>query len=390
MGVIVIILIPIACVYFYNFISDLNIIDNIFKAFETKKPSALESEARFKNALAHQEDLKGNYKKAIELYSEAILKNPRPYYFNNRGRMKIKLGDYKGAIEDFDIAIKKDPFNDYFLTNRAEALEKINEKKGSSIALKKESGSDSNEVQDNLGTILNYKQVINIAETDKSEKKITIKQSKVRINEDILDIYSINQLFHMTHKSNVENILKHGLLPHNKAYPNLNRKNIADNEVNSLRVKVEPIFNRSLHEYVPLYFNPRNPMLYRRKNMQNDIVMLAINRKLIFNNNVIFTDGNAASNLTKFFNGVENLNQLNWNCIRDNFWNNFEDGKRLKCAEVLVYPKVEFSDILAIYCNTKDTLEYIRKFESYHITTKINTDLYFNNNYLEYGEIHRI
>ncbi len=95
-----------------------------------------------------------------------------------------------------------------------------------------------------------------------------------------LEKYKINYLYHMTHKDNLENILRYGLKSHNEAKKeNLNKVDISDNQVNDRRSRKEPIFNRSIHDYVPLYFNPKNPMLFVRKGLQNDIVILATESK---------------------------------------------------------------------------------------------------------------
>ena len=98
-----------------------------------------------------------------------------------------------------------------------------------------------------------------------------------------------------------------------------------------------------MHDYVPLYFNPRNPMLYRRKEIQDDIAILAVNRQALTWRGVWFTDGNAASNATKFYYDLDDLSRLDWNCIRAEYWNQYDDGTRKRCAEVLVpnviYPR---------------------------------------------------
>lgn len=177
-----------------------------------------------------------------------------------------------------------------------------------------------------------------------------------------LDAYRINYLYHMTHKTNLETILQFGLKSHNDARENdLMQNDIANRDVNDRRSRIEPIYNRSLHDYVPLYFNPKNSMLFVRKNIQNDIIILAIDRTLVYSENTIFTDGNAANRPTRFFKNINDLNQINWKCIRAEFWNDFEDGKRERMAEILVYPEVPVKCIQKIYCNSLNTLQYIRE-----------------------------
>lgn len=194
-----------------------------------------------------------------------------------------------------------------------------------------------------------------------------------------LDEFRIDYLYHMTHKNNLERILQTGLKSHNEARRNnLMQIDIANEDVNARRSRVDPIHNRNLHEYVPFYFNPKNSMLFVQ-NEQNNIVILAIEKRLIFDINSIFTDGNAANNSTKFFNDLCNLNQLNWSCIRAAYWNEFIDGRRKRMAEVLIYPDVPIKFIQKIYCNNYETLQFIQELTSKYqnIETEINRNLYF-------------
>lgn len=165
--------------------------------------------------------------------------------------------------------------------------------------------------------------------------------------------YNITHLYHITHISNLQNILQNGLLSHNQAHEGYIKTNIADNEVNKRRQKKEPIFNRSLHDYVPLYFNPKNPMLFRRQNLQNEIVLLAIEKNVLFGMNSIYSDGNAAANSTHFFKGINDLAKINWDCIHADHWSSFPDGKRIRCAEVMVYQKIDVSRIRKVICYNK-------------------------------------
>src|SRR5690606_33020996 len=171
-----------------------------------------------------------------------------------------------------------------------------------------------------------------------------------------------------------------GLKTHNQARTNhLTKVDIADNQVNDRRSRLEPIYNRSIHDYVPLYFNPRNPMLFRRNNIQNDIVILAIDRNILYQENVLFTDGNAAANATSFYNNPEELNNLSWSCINAEYWNDIVDGKRLKCSEVLVFPNIQTNAIKKIFCNNEQTRIFITsKLNNFpNIEAEINSNLYF-------------
>jgi hypothetical protein len=183
---------------------------------------------------------------------------------------------------------------------------------------------------------------------------------------DILNNYGIDSFYHMTHIENLQSILEKGLFPHSNQYQ---KKDISDLDVNNRRSRLEPIYNKSIHEYVPFYFNPRNAMLYVRRNIQNEVVILVLRKELILKNKSIFTDGNASCTTTKFYNKIENLNKLDWTCLNDSNWNEHEDGRRKRMAEVLVPNYVSVDNIEAIICNNSYTKTYIE-----NILKKVNLD----------------
>jgi len=219
-------------------------------------------------------------------------------------------------------------------------------------------------------------------EQEKQEELLRLEQKQVELQKqsDFLSGFGINYLFHMTHKNNLENILQNGLQSHNLARNNqLIKVDIADDKVNIRRFRNEPIYKKSIHDYVPLYFNPKNPMLFVRRAIQNDIVIIAVNKMLIYNKNSLFSDGNAASDDTMFFNKIENLNNLSWECINAEYWNDFNDGRRVRCSEVLAYQSIPTVFIQKIFCNNLVTKQFIEnKITNYQtIQAEIKTKLYF-------------
>ena len=196
-----------------------------------------------------------------------------------------------------------------------------------------------------------------------------------------LGSFGIEYLYHMTHRNNLQNILQNGLQSHNQARTNgLTQVDIADNQVNDRRSRLEPIYNRSIHDYVPLYFNPKNPMLFKRSNLQDEIVILAIYRLILYRKGTLFTDGNAAAKATTFFNNLEELKQLNWECLNTEYWNDFADGKRIKCAEVLIYPDIPTVLVQKIFCKTVATKQFVEnRIVNYpQIRAEVNENLYFD------------
>jgi len=183
----------------------------------------------------------------------------------------------------------------------------------------------------------------------------------------------------MTHIDNLQNILKYGLLAHNnKAVSN----KIDNPEVNDRRNFIEPLYHKNVHNYVPFYFNPKNAMLYVNKEKQNFLVILVFNNKLIYQEGTLFTDGNASVNGTVFYKDIKDLYKLNWKCLKSQYWNDFEDGKRLMMSEILVPNKVDITQLKKIYCINYHIKGYIDNLliNYSNIIVEVNTEIFFKDN----------
>lgn len=166
----------------------------------------------------------------------------------------------------------------------------------------------------------------------------------------VLADFGVNALWHMSHRDNISNICQSGILSYyeaRKLYPKL--VDISDPEVQRWREQKPPNSTRSIHEYAPLYINPRNPMLYVRRAQQSDICIIEIDPKVLDDNIFLLTDGNAASATTRFFEKLSDLKYLPWDVLKSESWSDKQDGKRKRCAEVLVYPKIDPQYIKAIH-----------------------------------------
>lgn len=138
----------------------------------------------------------------------------------------------------------------------------------------------------------------------------------------------IRELFHITHISNLSNILEKGLLSHTIAHTlKINRNDISNQLVQNRR--------KHVHSKVPLYFNILNPMTYTFSN-QRDLVVLKVNKKVMLLPGTLYTDGNAAATATRYFTSLSDLQKIDWDCLNAKYWSNYPDGKRKRCAEVLI------------------------------------------------------
>ncbi len=164
----------------------------------------------------------------------------------------------------------------------------------------------------------------------------------------------INFLYNLVHVDNLISISRNGLFSRNRIRGCDRTEDIADEKVIETRQR-KTIFNRSLLDFVPLYFTPKTPMLYRRREIQDKITILCLNKNLLLQEGTVFTDGNAASTETKCFRNPMALENLDWECIRAQHWPDFEDGRRKRCAEVLVPDQISFLQVQKIITRTEDT-----------------------------------
>jgi len=172
---------------------------------------------------------------------------------------------------------------------------------------------------------------------------------------EVISKYDIPCLYHMTHINNLPSILANGLLSHNLAHQQCGVIDISDLDVNARRSAVDPIYKRSLHNYVPTYFRPRNPMSSARRELSSHLVILKLNPQLLLQSGMLFTEGNAACCNTRFFNELNDLNQLNWDCLNSRYWNDYSDGRRLRCAEMLIPDRIQVKNIMQIAVKSSNT-----------------------------------
>lgn len=175
-----------------------------------------------------------------------------------------------------------------------------------------------------------------------------------------LQLPHIPYLYHLTHLINLPTIFEHGILSHNEAHRRgLVAADLSEDGVQGRR-RCVAVGRASLHDYVPLYFAPKNPMLYARRDAQESIALLGVSPRLLLRPDTLVTDGNAAARETAFYQGPDALEQLPWNVLNAHFWSPFRDGKRKRCAEALAYRHVPVGDILKVFCYTEGAKRAVR------------------------------
>jgi len=267
------------------------------------------------NSIARQALSEGRYQQGIAACQEILRRAPNIYDY---GALRILAacyiasGDRSSAIEALERALEQNPQN-LTVTRKLEALRRETER-FEALALRRL----------------------------KARERETVRLEALSSRfEALCHQYGIRDLYHITHIDNLRSILQNGLLANNLAPPD--SQSIANPEIQEARhLKVIPGSpSLSLHDCVPLFFALKTPMLSVLREMQEQIIHIHIDPRLLLEPGTIFTDGNARSRSTSFYNDIEYLTGLNWQVIRASYWGSEDsdehaENKRVRAAEVLV------------------------------------------------------
>jgi hypothetical protein len=111
-----------------------------------------------------------------------------------------------------------------------------------------------------------------------------------------------------------------------------------------------------LHEYVNLYVNARNPMMFKRRAEHASIAVLRIRPEILDLPGVVIASGNASSDYTRFAASPGGLTLLDARLVfADSWWSDddieFYRRKSAICAEVLVPRRLDPSFIHGAYAS---------------------------------------
>lgn len=306
----------------------------------------------------------------------------------------------KDRIKFYSIAWNKS-YNQQIIDNKTELIKNNHnnetQKKSDSIVYTTENFQKIENFQDNINLKnikstnkddLKYTKQMVFNEGNKADEHKDLKivgQVKPRTSSEIDQLktiidskfaeFNVRSFWHISHINNIKSILHNGILSNNTAKKsNLPYLDISDPSVQRWREFLDPHYHRKIHEYAPLYINPKNPMLYVRKDLQDNLCLLEVSLSVIVEHEYLISDGNASAKNTCFFNSLDNLHLLSWDVIHSKMWTEFEDGKRKKCAEILVYPKIEPEYILNIHCKTQESK---KKILEYFKNTYLSPNLFF-------------
>ncbi len=164
----------------------------------------------------------------------------------------------------------------------------------------------------------------------------------------------IRNLYYLAHIDNLSSILIKGILSRGvllqriRSGENIQSTQIADSEIVGRRRLRQTPDGRSLWDYVNLFFQPRNSMLFRviDERGARNITVLRISNTVLQRQGIFIADGIASNKLTRIYPQSEGLQVLQ---AQQEFlqarswisWNRSEELERRLMAECLVPNRVD-------------------------------------------------
>ncbi len=104
----------------------------------------------------------------------------------------------------------------------------------------------------------------------------------------------------------------------------------------------------TLHDYVPFFFNPKSPMLYRKVRDYNEpispasLAHIVTTAQSVENESLpyVFTTGHAIMMQADYHESLDHLDKINWDVVRGKYWFDSADYPNRQCsreAEFLVH-----------------------------------------------------
>ncbi|MCD6574177.1 DUF4433 domain-containing protein [Candidatus Aerophobetes bacterium] len=192
-------------------------------------------------------------------------------------------------------------------------------------------------------------------------------------------------LYYITHINNLSSILQRGILCHRKIEDEkISFTPIYDAEIVATIREKKLSDGRNLWDFVNLYFQPRNAMLYRviffsKANLE-DIIIIGLKYNILNRKDIFVTTGNAASYNTEIFSAGRAKKYIK--IIREKtdkgWWASQDGSKRELMAECLVPDSLSPEYISEIYVPNQNALNKVRsKIGSRNIPIIPEPELFF-------------
>jgi len=176
----------------------------------------------------------------------------------------------------------------------------------------------------------------------------------------------IRELYYITHVDNIPSILNRGVLSHERIHAaGIEFKHVYNEDIVEKRKEIKAPNGRSLWTFANLYFNARNPMLYKLKcdGLLDNIAILGISTEILNRNDIYVTTGNAAHTQSDIL-PISSARKILPKIIKETdkvYWGEADGSKRKIMAECLVPDVVPSNLLTSIYVASYEAIYKIKK-----------------------------
>lgn len=178
----------------------------------------------------------------------------------------------------------------------------------------------------------------------------------------------LRNFYYITHIDNLSSILDKGILSHKRIVEDkIQFTPIYDEEIVAKRKNIKTPDNRNLWDFVNLYFQPRNAMMYRvvffSGKSIDDIILIGVKSNILNKPDIYITTGNAASSdseILQISEAKEKIKNIREKAEKE-WWTSENDSKRELMAECLVPDMISTDYIQEIYTSSLSSSQKVKK-----------------------------
>jgi hypothetical protein len=159
-------------------------------------------------------------------------------------------------------------------------------------------------------------------------------QRKKQLN-DICQSLGIQSLYYVVCEENFSSILDKGILCRNLAP--YDHKSMAIEDIQKKRHSIIPSteFRFNLHDYVPLFFTRKPPLLYHFQAYSEGIMKICISPDVLLEPGIVFFDMNACSDDASSFTDIQDLRCFDWKTINHaRYWKSYDENRRIENLQI--------------------------------------------------------
>ncbi|NBX45618.1 MAG: DUF4433 domain-containing protein [Chloroflexi bacterium] len=139
----------------------------------------------------------------------------------------------------------------------------------------------------------------------------------------------IKPLAYITPIANLDSILQHGIMSHVEVQARgIHYVSVADFQIQRNRA-IKQVLGTPLNQFVNLYFNPRNAMMYRVRRGTEPICIVEVSTDVLHTPGAIVSTANAASSDAEFvFVAADGLSKLEGSDVYRQSWSSIDTSGR--------------------------------------------------------------